>query len=182
MDWVKRNLRSVPASGQTPQQPRRLAGCGCTDCILGHLLRNRIGGHANSTGRFAALRRRQHTRASDGFPAEPAMALGTAHRGGHHRNAVNYYLGLHFGSGFLSFRTLLALQQKAPGQNAAVLCQVWRQDDHIGPVHSDHSLSRVRGRMGKMEYRRFALYNVTGGVVWVTAFLLLSFSVAITNR
>src|SRR5437899_7510562 len=26
--------------------------------------------------------------------------------------------------------------------------------------------------MGKMEYRRFALYNVTGGIVWVTTFLL----------
>ena len=88
-------------------------------------------------------------------------------------DAVNYYLGLRFGERFFrsdtsrlfNKRHLIRTQQfyAKYGGKTIILARFIPIIRTFAPF--------VAG-MGKMEYRRFAVYNVFGGAVWVTSFLL----------
>jgi membrane-associated protein len=88
-------------------------------------------------------------------------------------DAVNYYLGLRFGERFFrsdtsrlfNKRHLVRTQQfyAKYGGKTIILARFIPIIRTFAPF--------VAG-MGKMEYRRFAAYNVLGGAVWVTSFLV----------
>ncbi len=88
-------------------------------------------------------------------------------------DAVNYYLGLRFGERFFrsdtsrlfNKRHLVRTQQfyAKYGGKTIILARFIPIIRTFAPF--------VAG-MGKMQYRRFALYNVLGGAGWVTSFLL----------
>jgi membrane-associated protein len=88
-------------------------------------------------------------------------------------DALNYYLGLRFGERFFRSETSRLFNKKH-------LMRTQRFYEKYGGktivlarfIPIIRTFAPFVAGMGKMEYRRFALYNVTGGIVWVTVFLL----------
>jgi membrane-associated protein len=111
--------------------------------------------------------------ASDGFPLSLPWLLGLLIVAAITGDAVNYYLGLRFGQRFFrsehswlfNKKHLVKTQQfyAKYGGKTIILARFIPIIRTFAPF--------VAG-MGKMEYRRFAIYNVTGGIVWVTTFLV----------
>ena len=114
--------------------------------------------------------------ATDGFPLRLPWLIGLLIVAAIAGDAVNYFLGFHFGERFFrsehswlfNKKHLVKTQQfyAKYGGKTIILARFIPIIRTFAPF--------VAG-MGKMEYRRFALYNLTGGVVWVTAFLLLGY-------
>jgi membrane-associated protein len=88
-------------------------------------------------------------------------------------DAVNYFAGYHIGPKVFKYETSWLLNKKhlvrtqqfyeRHGRKTIILARFIPIVRTFAPF--------VAG-IGKMEYRRFALYNVVGGVAWVTLFLL----------
>jgi membrane-associated protein len=110
--------------------------------------------------------------AADGSPLKLPWLIGSLIVAAVTGDAVNYYLGRRFGERFFRYENSRLFKKK-----------------HL--VRTQHFYAKYGGKtiilarfipiirtfapfvagMGKMEYRRFAIYNVAGGVVWVATFL-----------
>ena len=137
-----------------------------------HLRRDGAGGHAVPAGRLAALRgrrRRGPSRVAD--PARIDRALARRRGGAGRRRQLRDRL-LRRPARLFAGR-LLAAEQEAPAARPRVLRGIRRHHDHPGAVHPDRPDVRpVRRRHRQDELRRFAVFNVAGGTVWILLFLL----------
>ncbi len=88
-------------------------------------------------------------------------------------DAVNYYLGRRFGERFFRSETSRLFNKKHLVRTQQFYAKYGGKTIILARfIPIIRTFAPFVAGMGKMEYRRFALFNVVGGVVWVTAFLL----------
>jgi membrane-associated protein len=91
-------------------------------------------------------------------------------------DAVNYYLGLRFGQRFFRSEKSWLFNKKHLVKTQQFYAKYGGKTIILARfIPIIRTFAPFVAGMGKMEYRRFAVYNVTGGVVWVTTFLLLGY-------
>jgi membrane-associated protein len=91
-------------------------------------------------------------------------------------DAVNYYLGRRFGERFFRSETSRLFNKKHLVRTQQFYAKYGGKTIILARfIPIIRTFAPFVAGMGKMQYRRFALFNVVGGVVWVTAFLLGGF-------
>jgi membrane-associated protein len=88
-------------------------------------------------------------------------------------DAVNYYLGLRFGERFFRSENSRLFNKKHLVRTQQFYAKYGGKTIILARfIPIIRTFAPFVAGMGKMEYRRFAVYNVVGGAVWVTSFLL----------
>jgi membrane-associated protein len=88
-------------------------------------------------------------------------------------DAVNYYLGLRFGERFFRSDTSRLFNKRHLVRTQQFYAKYGGKTIIFARfIPIIRTFAPFVAGMGKMEYRRFALYNVLGGAGWVTSFLL----------
>jgi membrane-associated protein len=91
-------------------------------------------------------------------------------------DAVNYYLGLRFGERFFRSDTSRLFNKKYLIRTQQFYAKYGGKTIILARfIPIIRTFAPFVAGMGKMQYRRFAIYNVLGGAVWVTSFLLAGY-------
>jgi membrane-associated protein len=91
-------------------------------------------------------------------------------------DAVNYFFGFRFGERFFRSENSWLFNKKHLVRTQQFYAKYGGKTIILARfIPIIRTFAPFVAGMGKMEYRRFAIYNVTGGIVWVTTFLLLGY-------
>lgn len=114
--------------------------------------------------------------AKDGIPLDPWVIIGLLSIAGILGNTVNYYIGFTFGSRLIETGKLPFVKVEYLRKAEAFYAKYGALAIVVGrfmPIIRTF-VPFVAG-IGKMDWKRYSIYNVVGAVVWVTPFTLAGY-------